>query len=154
MPKRGLAALSAAFAAGVAGALVNSAAAWAAGATGLTAACGVALRPALTPVWLYRRLVWGGLWGLLFLVPPPPKRAVRRGLVLSLLPTLVTLFVVFPAKGKGLLGLELGSLTPLFPLLLNALWGAAAGAWWAAARPGARRSSPLREQEAAVAGED
>ena len=57
------------FAAGAFGALINSPGVWAAGAYGLTASIGVAIAPALTAGWLYPRLVWGGLWGFLFLLP-------------------------------------------------------------------------------------
>jgi hypothetical protein len=40
------------------------------------------------------------------------------------------LFVVFPLKaGKGMGGLELGTLTPLFVLIFNWVWGAAAACW-------------------------
>ena len=57
------------FAARAFGALVNSVAVWAAGAYRLTARLGVGIAPALTANWLYPRLVWGGLWGFLFLLP-------------------------------------------------------------------------------------
>jgi len=52
---------------------------------------------------------------------------VPRGLLLSLAPSLFQLFVVFPAwSGRGLGGLELGALTPVFVVLYNAVWGVAA----------------------------
>ena len=46
-------------------------------------------------------------------------------------PSLVQLLIVFPARGAGALGSELGTLTPLLVLLLNAVWGLVAS-WWAA----------------------
>ena len=52
-----------------------------------------------------------------------------RGLVFSLAPTAVQLFVVFPKVGKGVMGLDLGNLTPLFVLVFNAVWGIVAGLW-------------------------
>jgi hypothetical protein len=53
-----------------------------------------------------------------------------RGLVLSLGPTIAQLFIVFPFKvNKGLLGLDLGALTPLFVLFFNAVWGVTAAYW-------------------------
>lgn len=52
-----------------------------------------------------------------------------RGVLWSLGPSIIQLFVVFPfAVKKGVLGLQLGSLTPLFVLLFNAVWGLKAAA--------------------------
>ncbi len=123
--------LSIAFAAGALGALANSLLVWTCGKLGVTAAAGVKIAPALTPAWLYPRIVWGGLWGLVLLVPLFKRRAVVRGVVLSLLPTAATLLIFFPLKGKGVLGLELGALTPIFPVAFNAVWGVVAGWWYA-----------------------
>jgi hypothetical protein len=54
-----------------------------------------------------------------------------RGLVFSLFPTLFQLFYVFPYLAqKGMMGLELGTLTPLFVLFFNAVWGVAAAAYY------------------------
>ncbi|WDN89623.1 hypothetical protein BuS5_02591 [Desulfosarcina sp. BuS5] len=55
------------FAAGCLGALVNSIAVWLFGDLGITSSFGVSISSSLTPGWLYPRIVWGGLWGLLFL---------------------------------------------------------------------------------------
>lgn len=121
--------LSLFFAAGVVGALANSLAVWLLGELGVPRALGVALAPDGSAAWLYPRLVWGGLWGLLFVLPLTPA-VVPRGLLVSLAPSLFQLFVVFPAwAGKGIAGLELGVLTPAFVLLYNALWGVTAS-WW------------------------
>jgi hypothetical protein len=58
------------------------------------------------------------------------RRMFSKGLVLSLGPSLVQLFWVFPMKaGKGVMGLELGTLTPLLVLIFNAVWGLAAAIW-------------------------
>jgi hypothetical protein len=117
------------FAGGAFGALVNSLAIWAAGACHLTARLGVDIAPAMTPPWLYPRIVWGGLWGFLFLLPVLASRWWLRGIVLSLAPSAFQLLYVFPrAAGHGVLGLDLGALTPVFVLAANALWGLSA-AW-------------------------
>ncbi len=119
-----------AFAAGCLGGLANSLAVWAFGALGITAALGVAMAPALTPPWLYPRIVWGGIWGFLFLFASPRLSLMAQGAIFSLGPTVVQLLVVFPYKaGKGLLGLDLGLLTPLFVVVFNLVWGLAAAAW-------------------------
>ena len=121
--------LSLFFAAGALGGLANSLAVWTCGELGVTQALGVSIAPALSAAWLYPRIVWGGLWGFLFALPLA-MGWLSRGLLLSLGPSLVQLFVVFPVKaGKGALGLELGVLTPVFVLLFNAVWGVTAS-WW------------------------
>jgi hypothetical protein len=121
--------LSLFFAAGAIGGVVNSLVVWVFGELGITQALGVSIAPPLSPSWLYPRVVWGGLWGFLFTLPLS-MGWFNRGLVLSLGPTLVQLFVVFPIKAnQGVLGLELGVLTPVFVLFFNAVWGIVAS-WW------------------------
>ncbi len=112
------------FAAGCLGALANSIALWLLGNFGLTHAMSVSIAPKLSPMWLYPRIVWGGIWGLAFVLPILDSRLLMKGSVLSLLPTLVQLFVVFPYKAhKGIAGLDLGMLTPVLVLFLNWVWG-------------------------------
>jgi len=122
--------LAIAFAAGAFGGLANSLALWLMGIGGITALLGVKVAPALTPGWLYPRLVWGGIWGFLFVLPLLAKRGwMVRGAAFSLGPTLVQLFVVFPIKTPhGVLGLGLGTLMPLVVVTVNLVWGLAA-AW-------------------------
>lgn len=122
--------LNAVFAAGALGGLVNGFAVWGFGVLGITARWGVHIAPAWTPGWLYPRIVWGGIWGLLFLLPVLARSVLVRGLLFSLGPTLVQLFVVFPLKAhKGIAGLDLGAWTPAFVVLFNAAWGIAAALW-------------------------
>lgn len=117
------------FAAGAFGALINSLAIWAAGEYHLTARLDIAIAPALTASWLYPRIVWGGLWGFLFMLPFMRGRWWLRGIVLSLAPSAFQLLYVFPHEtGRGLFGLGLGALTPAFVLAANAIWGLSA-AW-------------------------
>jgi len=114
------------FAAGCLGGLINSLAVWLVGDLGIAKSLGVQIAPALTPAWLYPRIVWGGIWGFIFLLPVIKTRAFAKGTLLSLFPTLVQLFVVFPYKAnKGMAGLELGTLTPVFVLVYNWIWGIA-----------------------------
>jgi len=122
--------LSLFFAAGALGAAANSIFLWAFGELGVSRLLGVAIAPSLSPAWIYPRVVWGGIWGFLFVLPVLPHAWFKRGLLLSLGPSIVQLFVVFPLKArKGLLGLELGVLTPVLVLLVNAVWGVVAS-WW------------------------
>jgi len=118
------------FAAGVLGGLANSLTVWLFGLVGLNQLLGVSLAPALTPAWLYPRLVWGGLWGWLFLLRFPRLAYLSRGLVFSLGPSLVQIFLIFPLKAqKGVGGIELGYLTPLLVLFFNAVWGLMTALW-------------------------
>ena len=112
------------FAAGALGALANSLAVWMSGHFGITASLDVAIAPELSAHWLYPRIVWGGLWGLLFILPVLQSRLFIKGFIFSLFPTAVQLFVIFPyVAHKGIGGLELGLLTPLCVLFFNWVWG-------------------------------
>ncbi len=114
------------FAAGCIGALINSLVVWQFGQTGVNQALGVAIAPSLSPAWLYPRIVWGGLWGLLFILPMHNSRFILKGAIISLFPTLVQLLVIFPFRThQGFGGIELGLLTPLMVLFFNAVWGVA-----------------------------
>lgn len=118
------------FAAGCLGGLANSLAVWLFGAYGVTKSLGVRIAPDLSPVWLYPRLVWGGIWGLLFLLPVFRSSVLKRGLLLSLGPTIIQLFVVFPYKAdQGMMGMGLGALTPLLVFVFNAIWGVTVAIW-------------------------
>ncbi|MGB3654581.1 MAG: hypothetical protein WBA41_25695 [Rivularia sp. (in: cyanobacteria)] len=122
--------LSFVFAAGCLGGFLNSIAVWLFGLIGITALFNVQIAPSLTPPWLYPRIVWGGIWGLLFILPFFPRKYIFKGLLLSLFPSLVQLFIVFPLQvKKGILGIELGSLTPVFVLCFNFIWGITTGLW-------------------------
>ena len=112
------------FAAGCLGGLANSIAVWVFGYWGITSSLGVSIAPSLTPAWLYPRIVWGGIWGLIFILPMLQSKLLLKGAVLSLFPTAVQLFVVFPIKAnKGIAGIDLGLYTPLFVLFFNWVWG-------------------------------
>ena len=112
------------FAAGCLGALANSIAVWLFGYFGISSSLGVSIAPSLSPDWLYPRVVWGGLWALLFILPMLQSKLLLKGAILSLFPTAVQLFVVFPLKAhKGIAGLDLGLFTPLLVLFFNWVWG-------------------------------
>ncbi len=132
------------FCAGMLGALCNSLVAWQAGQLGLPAMAGVRMTPALDSGWLYARLVWGGLWGLIYFLAVAPMKSrrhwARKGLWISLLPSAFQLFVVFPyMTSHSVLGLDLGQLTPLFVVLYNLVWGFCTGVFcrllWGRGKP-------------------
>jgi hypothetical protein len=121
--------LSLVFAAGAVGGVVNSLVVWLSGEYGISQALGVRIAPALTLAWLYPRVVWGGLWGGLFLLPLFRRSVILQGALLSLGPTLFQLFYVFPRSGAGTLGMHLGALAPVLVLAFNAVWGVTTAAW-------------------------
>ncbi len=125
--------LSLMFAAGAAGGPAKALVAWLFGALGINAWLGFMMAPALTPMWLYQHMVWGGLWAFLFLLPLRGSYYLR-GLLYSLGQTLVQLLVIFPKMGKGALGLQLGYMAPVLVLFFGLIWGVVTGYWLKAAR--------------------
>jgi len=116
------------FCAGLLGALCSSLVVWKAGQMGLPAMLDVRMTPSLTAGWLYGRMVWGGIWGLAYFLAVGPLKSrrhwARKGLWVSLLPTLFQLLIVYPyMTGHGWLGLGLGQFTPLFVFAYNLVWG-------------------------------
>jgi hypothetical protein len=113
-----------AFAAGSAGGLATVITLWLFGVLGITAALAVALAPPLTPPLIYSMMVWGGIFGFLFLLPLMPGSIWLRGFIFGLAPTVVQCLIVFPVKmDAGIMGFGLGQLTPLLVLLFNTVWG-------------------------------
>lgn len=116
------------FASGAFGGLITALAIWLAGDLGITAALGVKIKPALSAPFIYNKVVWGGMWGALFLLPLFAGSTWRRGLLLSLGPACATLLYFLPQKGLGMFGAELGTWTPLAVIAFNAIWGLTAAA--------------------------
>jgi hypothetical protein len=88
------------------------------------------MKPVLSEGWIYHNVVRGGLLGLIFLLPVARSSVVKRGLLISLAPTLVMLFVVFPYyTSEGMMGMGLGALTPLVIALYYAVWGLVGAIW-------------------------
>ncbi len=132
--KSALQRLSVVFAGGCLGGLVNSWLACYLGQAGIPQKLGVAIAPVWSKSYVYPRIVWGGLWGFLFLLPLLRGGFLvgvfSRGILWSLAPSAVQLLYFFPfVLHKGWFGLTLGSLTPLVVFFYNAVWGLCA-AWW------------------------
>ncbi len=125
-----IARLSYTFAAGALGGLATAITIWIFGILGITQAAGVSIAPGLSTGFLYGPIIWGGIWGWVFLLPIGASLPLLvRGLLLSLGPTIVQCLIVFPFKlDAGFLGLQLGGLTPVFVLIFNAVWGLVAAA--------------------------
>jgi len=122
--------LSGAFTGGVLGALIDSINVWVLFHTGILAMAGISMRVEFTGPWLYPRLVWGGIWALLLLLPVLKSKVALRGALMSLLPSAMMLFKVLPGMGKGLMGLDLGLLMPVMVVGLNFIYGMVAAYWY------------------------
>jgi hypothetical protein len=122
--------ISGAFTGGAIGGLVDSINIWGLSQAGITGLLGVSMKPAFTAPWLYQRMVWGGIWMLLLLLPFLRNRTALRGCVFSLLPSAMMLFMVLPDMGKGILGLGFGMLTPVVVIVLNFIYGIVASYWY------------------------
>jgi hypothetical protein len=111
------------FGAGCIGALVMCVVMWLFSRYGITQSLGVAISGSVSPQWMYPRIVWGGLWGLLFLLPLLSGSLLARSFVIALFPTLIQLFVIYPFyQGKGVAGLSLGLLTPFVVFFFFWIW--------------------------------
>jgi hypothetical protein len=128
------------FIAGAVGGAVNGVALWLFGVLGITLALGFKMAPNFTIPWLLPRMLFGGLWGLLFLLPFRRDKPYLKGLVLSLAPSAYMLFKVFPEMGAGVPGLAKGPGSPFFVLFFNAIRGLSA-AWVIARFPVAMKLS-------------
>jgi hypothetical protein len=127
---------SGAFTGGALGGLVDSLNIWLMGKVGISDLLGVGMKPEFTAPWLYQRMIWGGIWMLLLLLPVLKGRTAARGMLFSLLPSAMMLFLVLPSMGKGMLGLGFGSLTPVVVIGLNLIYGLVASFWYQAASTG------------------
>ncbi len=121
-------ALSLAFTAGAVGGLANAFAVWFFGNRNINQLLGVNIAPLLTTAFIYSKVVWGGLWGFLFMIEPQ-QDLICKAIIISIFPTLVQLFYVFPKDQKGAAGLKLGKLTPLLVVFFNLVWALAAATW-------------------------
>lgn len=127
--------ISGAFTGGAIGGLVDSINIVLLGKIGITDLLGVSMKPEWTAPWLYQRMVWGGLWMLLLLLPLWKKQTVLRGCLFSLLPSAMMLFMVLPEMGKGMFGLGFGAVTPLVVIGLNCIYGIVAALWYRKGTP-------------------
>lgn len=127
--------ISGAFTGGALGGLLDSFNIWAMGKTGISDVIGITMKPEFTGPWVYKRMIWGGIWMLLLLIPLMANRVLVRGMLISLLPSAMMLFVVFPAMGKGVYGLGFGTLMPVVVIVLNGIYGAFASYWYARCQP-------------------
>ncbi|MCH9692622.1 MAG: hypothetical protein K0U59_11285 [Gammaproteobacteria bacterium] len=104
--------LSCCFAAGCFAGLVYALSFWALGHYGVFSWLSVDIVPSLSNAYLYQRVVWGGIYGLMFLLPWRGNW-LTRGVFLALIPASILLLWLLPARGYGIGGTGLGLFTPL-----------------------------------------
>jgi hypothetical protein len=94
-------------------------------------ALGMPFKIPFTLPYLYQRITWGGLWGLLFLIPLFTSwRNTNRGLIFALVPACASLFYFLPYQDNmGWFGLGMGTLWPGVVVIFAVLWGYIAGVW-------------------------
>lgn len=111
------------FGAGALGALAMCLTMWLFTNFGITQELGVALKGSLNQHWMYPKIVWGGLWGLLFALNFIKGGIFSRSLVIALIPTLIHLFVFYPYyENAGVAGMKLGFLTPFLTFFFYWVW--------------------------------
>jgi hypothetical protein len=125
------------FAAGCFGGLAKGFLAWLFGAVGLNALLGSQFAPQLGPQWLYSHMVWGGIWAMLFLLPIRGWSLYSLGIFYSLPQSIISLLVMFPQMGRGLMGLQLGYSTPVLAIFFGFVWGLGTAFWWKISRKSA-----------------
>jgi len=117
------------------GGLAVALTAWGLGKAGVADALGVGISPPMQLPWLYKMIVWGGLWGLIFLLPVRIGPLWLRALILTLAPVLVALTVFVPLRGGALFALDKGVIAPFYIYAINIPWGLATaflGRWFGA----------------------
>lgn len=122
--------VSAALAGGVAGAVVATLAVWGLGKLGIADTFGINFAPRLSLAWMYPRLIWGGCLGFLFLLPLMKDQNLLRGILYSLVPTLMVFLKFIPGLEKSFLGFSFGPTRPELVLIINFAWGITAAFWY------------------------
>lgn len=109
------------FSSGAIGGLANTVVIAVLGLAGVTAMLGIKMPPPEMPAFLYKQIIWGGLWGLLLVTPVLKDSWWQRGLLLGTMATAVHLFYFLPQNpNAGILGLNAGAMTPV--LIISVTW--------------------------------
>ena len=126
--------ISLAFTGGAIGAFIDSFNIWFMGSIGISDFIGITMKPEFSAPWVYKRMIWGGVWMILLLLPILKNHICLRGMIFSLIPSSMMLLVILPSMGKGLLGLGFGTLMPVVVIGLNFIYGIFASYWYTAGK--------------------
>lgn len=113
------------YSAGAVGGLAKGGLIWACGRAALTAPLADQLARGLHPGGLYMRLVWSGLYALIFLLPFARSSLLSRGLLAAMAVSVLQLLIL-PLAQHG--QLHIFELATLALLVLNCAWGITAAA--------------------------
>src|SRR5713226_2845074 len=93
--------------------------------SGIGPALGVKSPLSLAPPYVYRPLVWGGLWGipLAFILRSLTGHYATVGFLYFLAPVAALLLIFLPLGGMGLLGLKSGPGVMLHAIIVNSPYG-------------------------------
>ena len=127
--------LSIAFAAGALGGLLAGALLWLLIASGVAAAWHVHMvvphRAHTIEEMFYREMIWGGVFGLLMVLPILKSKWFIRGLVYALVPFLVMGLWIYPSiDGIGYFGVNIGHWAWALILIVYAFWGIVTALWY------------------------
>jgi len=92
---------------------------------GVSGALGIKAPIPLKSPDIYKPLFWGGLWGLLFglFIKTAWNRLYLVGFLYYLAPMAALFLFFLPKAGAGYFGLKMGSLFPVYILLVNLPFG-------------------------------
>ncbi len=127
MPRSG-ALLAVCFVSGLLGGVAKSLLLWACSNWGVFSFIKVSLSQQLSLTHFYPAMFIGGLWGLfyfLFVGTPRQRRHwIRKGFWISLIPSLVAVFYLYPSVYQhGYGGVKLGWMMPAVIIIANLCWG-------------------------------
>lgn len=113
------------YSAGAVGGLAKGGLIWACGRAALTAPLADQLAHALRPGGLYMRLVWSGLYALIFLLPFARSSLLWRGLLATMAVSVLQLVILPLLQHQQL---HIFAFSTLALLVLNCAWGLVAAA--------------------------
>lgn len=114
-----------AYAAGTIGALANAAFIAVIAMMGINVIFDMVAFSSLSFGWLFPRMIWGGIFALFLLAPTLGKRWIVRGLLVSIVPTIIAIYAM-PVLQGGMteaLKLEITLMILVITYLFNCVWG-------------------------------
>ncbi len=79
---------------------------------------------------LYRLMIWGGIWGILLVLPIFTKHWFLRGSLIGITVILFNFIVLMPLSNQGFFASHASASMFFGNIILNYIWGIVAGAWY------------------------